>query len=121
MKKLLTSTFLIFFLGTIICSSSDAKVLPVIEGSELLDSLASQNSEEINMAELTAMIYKYVELEYLINPLNNFPRKKLKNRDNWICCYSLMYNSFGSPLYPKPDNKLRFTRQIHTPDYLENI
>ena len=103
-----------FFLGFIICSPSNAKVLPIIEGSEILDSLASQNSEEHNMPELNAGIYKYVDFEYMINPHSNFLKEKLYSMDKRFYSYSFITDSVYPILYPKSDNKLIFTEHIHT-------
>jgi len=113
MKNLLTASILIFFLGTIIYSNTEAKVLPIIEGSELLDTLASHNNDEFNMPDQTAGINETVDLEHVISTLNNFPVKKLSYRDKSLFCYSLKFKSYNSPLYFKPGNNLRFIGQFH--------
>ena len=108
MKKLLTVSSLVFFLGVISYINSEAKMLPVIEGSELLDTLASQNNEELNnMTELNAGIYKDVDLEYLDSPNYCFFKEKLNCMDKSFCPLSLMYDSFDSILNLKSDNKSR--------------
>ena len=114
MKNLLTTTFLVFFLVFLVSSSSYAKVLPIIEGSELLDTLASQNNEELNMPSLTAGVYKYVDLEHMIVPQGNFLKEQLNSMDIWSHSFSFMNESENSILYLKPDNELIFTQQICT-------
>jgi hypothetical protein len=93
----------------------EAKVLPIIEGSELLDTLACQINEDINnMPELSAGIYKYVDLEYLNSPLIDFISEEFIYEGKWFCYYSTMDYPFDSILKPKSDNKIRFNRQIFT-------
>lgn len=84
MKKLLSSSFLIFFLGVIISQNAEAKVLPVIEGSELLDTLASQSNEELQMPALTAGLFKH-----MIHYVDKYPLEKLKYDGKSISYYSI--------------------------------
>ncbi len=102
MKKLLTVSSLVLILGAISYTNSEAKVLPVIEGSELLDTLASQSNEDLdNLPELTAGNYKNVETEYLNSPKNYFFKEKLICEAKQLCCLSFTYSSFDSILKPK--------------------
>lgn len=84
MKNLPTAALLIFFLGFILASSSYAKVLPIIEGSELLDTLASQSNEELQMPALTAGLFKH-----MIHYVDKYPLEKLKYDGKSISYYSI--------------------------------
>ena len=121
MKNFLTTTILVLFSGFILCSISNAKVLPIIEGSDLLDSLVSDINEELTIPDLHAGIYKSVALKHQLKPQNNFLKEKLKSMNKCPGCYSIIYESFYSHFYLKPYNRLGFIRQIATQNYLENI
>ncbi len=111
MKIILTTSFLLLFLNTILCSTSGAKVLPVIEGSELLDTLATQNNGYFNSKpELIAWNYKYPGTENFISPQNYFLNERLFYGANRLCDLSLLNISFDSILNIKSDNKTIFNR-----------
>jgi hypothetical protein len=121
MKKLKSASFLIFLFATIIYSNSEAKVLPIIEGSELLDTLASQNNEVVNMPELTAGIYKHIDFKHMIPYIDKYPLTKKNYNGKWISCHSKIYIPFDSLLYPKPYTYIRFTGQTLSEYYPGNI
>jgi hypothetical protein len=110
MKNLPTAALLIFFLGFILASSSYAKVLPIIEGSELLDTLASQSNEEPQMP-----------FKHMIHYVDKYPSEILKYDNKSKSYYSGLIIPFDFFLYPIPKNKIRFTRQTLFLYYLENI
>lgn len=118
---MITTTFLILFLNTILCSTSGAKVLPVIEGSELLDTLSTQNNEDLsNLPELTAGIHKYTGLENL-NTSDKYLTVKLFLKSKPLCCYPLLHNSFCSVFIPKSNFKIDFHNKILIRYFHKNI
>lgn len=121
MKKFLRVSILIFFLGAIIYPNTEAKVLPIIEGSELLDTLASQNNEEINMPELSAGIYNHADFKHMLLYIDKYPSMKMDYNGKCVSCYSKIDLPFDSFFYLIPNNKIRFTGQILFQYYLENI
>jgi hypothetical protein len=112
MKKLLTVSSLLLFLGAISYTNSEAKVLPVIEGSELLDTLASQSNDEINIPELSAGVYNHFDFKHIIPYVDNYPLLKMNYNGKWACCHSKINIPFDSFLYLMPNNKNEFTRYI---------
>ncbi len=121
MKTLLITLVLIFFLGISIHSNSYAKVLPIIEGTELMDTLASQNNEKANLPDLSTGIYKNVELEHVFYSIEKYPSKEVIYDARWLLCISSINRSLAFLLILKPDSEFRFNKQIRFQFNLVNI
>lgn len=108
MKNLLAALALLFLMGVAVHSSTNAKVLPIIEGAELLDTLDAQNNDKIIQPELSAGIYKNVDLRHLFYAIEKCILKE--------GCYSGEWLSFIRPytilFFLKPSKGLRYNDQI---------
>jgi len=110
MKNLQTALFFIFLLGTTIHSSTNAKVLPIIEGAELLDTLDVQNNNKVNLPELSAGIYKNVELEHLFHAIDKYTLQIVMYNGERLLSNLSINTSYDYLLILKPNKKLRFNK-----------
>jgi len=99
-------------MGISIQSNSNAKVLPIIEGAELMDTLASQNNEITNLPELSVGIYKYIDIEPLIYCIDKYTFLVVMYKRESLLTYPSMSTSFNFLLILKPFKELIFNKQI---------
>jgi len=121
MKTLRITLVLIFFLGISIHSNSYAKVLPIIEGAEMIDTLASQNNEITNLPELSVGIYKNIDFEPLIYCIDKYPFLVVMYKRESLLTYPSMSTSCNFLLILKPYKELIFNKQIPIRYNLVNI
>ena len=112
MKTLLLYLVLILFRGISIQSDSYAKVLPIIEGAELMDTSASQNNEITNLPELSVGIYKNIDIEPLIYCIDKYTFFVVMYKRESLLTYPSMSTSCNFLLILKPFKELIFNKQI---------
>lgn len=111
MKTLILYSVLIFFLGISIHSSSYAKVLPIIEGAELLDTLAAQNDEKVNPPDLSTGLYKNTWLLHLFYTSDKYLKDEMIYKKGWSLSNSSINRQFTFLLIINPDIEFRYIRQ----------
>jgi hypothetical protein len=121
MKNLLATLVLLFLLGVTIHSSIYAKVLPIIEGAELLDTLDAQNSDKIIQPELSAWIYKNVDLRQSFYSLDKCLLKEVFYLSEGLSFISSFNKSYIILFFQKPSMRLRFNDQNRFKHKLINI
>lgn len=121
MKNLLTILVLTYLLGTTIHSGVNARVLPIIEGDELLDSLASQNNDQINLPELVTGIFDSIYIEHPVNSFDKYHSPGMNYKRELLSSESSIniQHAFLSILRQNIDLKL--TSKFQSPYTLVNI
>ncbi len=121
MKNLLATLVLLFLLGVTIHSSIYAKVLPIIEGAELLDTLDAQNNDKIIQPELSAGIYKNVDLRHSFCYIEKCLLKEVFYLGEGLSFISSFNKSYTILYFLKPSMRLKFNDHIRFQYNLVNI
>jgi hypothetical protein len=121
MKNLLATLVLLFLLGVTIHSSINAKVLPIIEGAELMDTLDAQNNYKLIQPELSAGIYNNVGLRDSFYYIEKYLLKEVFYLSEELSFISSLYKSCTILFFLKPTMRLSFNDENRFHHKLVNI
>jgi hypothetical protein len=121
MKNLLATLVLLFLLGVTFHSSINAKVLPIIEGAELMDTLDAQNNYKLIQPELSAGIYNNVGLRDSFYYIEKYLLKEVFYLSEELSIISSLNKSCTILFFLKPTMRLSFNDENRFHHKLVNI